>query len=42
MNLKTLQKILGHATFATTMNVYADVMPNTMVSEMQKVAGGLL
>ena len=35
MNPKTLQSILGHATFAMTMDLYGDVMENTRQEEMR-------
>lgn len=35
---KVLQTILGHNDLATTMDTYAHVMPDTKVSEMQKIA----
>ena len=34
---KVLQKILGHSTFAMTMDIYAHVLPNTKAEEMQKL-----
>lgn len=39
MQPKTLQMILGHNDFSTTMDIYAHVLPNTKTSEMQKIAG---
>ena len=35
MNPKTLQSILGHATFAMAMDLYGDVMENTRQEEMR-------
>lgn len=37
MNPKTLQEILGHADFSVTMNVYAHVLEETKVKEMNNV-----
>lgn len=37
MNPKTLQSILGHSDFSTTMNVYAHVMEDTKAAEMERV-----
>ena len=39
MEKKTLQTILGHSDFATTINTYVHVMPDTMASEMEKLSG---
>ena len=36
-NPKTLQEILGHSTFAMTMDLYAHVLPDTKVKEMGKM-----
>lgn len=41
MNMKTLQVILGHSSLSITMDVYADVMPDTKQEEMFRVAAGL-
>lgn len=41
MNPKTLQEILGHADISVTMNLYAHVMENTKITEMQLVKTGL-
>lgn len=41
MNMKTLQMILGHSSLSITMDVYADVMPDTKQEEMMRVAAGL-
>lgn len=41
MNMKTLQVILGHSSLSITMDVYADVMPDTKQEEMLRVAAGL-
>lgn len=41
MNMKSLQKIMGHATLAMTMDRYADALPDTLAAEMEKVAAGL-
>lgn len=38
MHPKTLQDILGHADFSTTMNTYAHSMESTRAEEMQKIA----
>lgn len=38
MNPKTLQTVLGHSTFAITMDMYADCMDDTVNNEMDKVA----
>ncbi len=35
---KVLQKILGHSTYAMTMDIYAHVLPDTKANEMQKLA----
>lgn len=37
MNYKTLQEILGHTDISVTMNIYAHVMQDTKITEMQKV-----
>ena len=37
MNPKTLQEILGHKDFSTTMSLYAHVMESTKATEMQKL-----
>ena len=37
MHPKTLQETLGHASFEMTMDVYAHVMPETMLNEMEMV-----
>lgn len=37
MHPKTLQAILGHSDFSTTMNIYAHAMENTKAAEMQRV-----
>lgn len=37
MNPKTLQSILGHSDFSTTMNIYAHVMESTKAAEMAAV-----
>ena len=37
MNPKTLQDILGHADFSTTMNTYAHSMESTRAAEMQRI-----
>jgi integrase len=36
----TLKEILGHASLAMTMDLYAHVMPNTKQEEMKKVRIG--
>lgn len=41
MKPKTLQDILGHADFGTTMNIYAHVMETTKEAEMQQVKLGI-
>ena len=41
MNPKTLQVILGHSTFAITMDLYVDVMKDTCREEMAMVAEAL-
>jgi integrase len=41
MNPKTLQRVLGHSTFAITMDTYCDVMDNTIDAEMELVARAL-
>ena len=41
MNPKTLQKVLGHSTFTTTMDLYADCMESTLDHEMDIVAQAL-
>lgn len=41
MNPKTLQEILGHKDISITMNLYAHVMPETKINEMQAVKVGL-
>lgn len=41
MNCKTLQTILGHSSLSTTMDVYADCLPNTRQEEMEKMEGAL-
>ena len=41
MNMKSLQKIMGHATLSMTMDRYADALPDTLATEMEKVAAGL-
>ncbi len=38
MNPKTLQSILGHASIKMTMDLYAHVMEDTKIEEMQKVS----
>ena len=38
MHPKTLQKVLGHSTFAITMDMYADCMDDTLNNEMDRVA----
>lgn len=39
MNPKTLQAILGHSDFSTTMDTYAHVLPDTKAIELEKIAG---
>lgn len=41
MSYKTLQTILGHSNYQTTMDIYADCMPNTKKSELEKAAACL-
>ena len=36
-NMKTLQRILGHASITMTMDLYCHVLPDTMQEEMQKI-----
>lgn len=38
MNPQTLKAILGHSKLATTMDLYAHVLPDTKAQEMQKIA----
>ena len=38
MNPQTLKAILGHSKLATTMDLYAHVLPDTKALEMQKIA----
>lgn len=38
MNPQTLKAILGHSKLATTMDLYAHVLPNTKALEIQKIA----
>ncbi|MFR7718717.1 MAG: site-specific integrase [Lachnospiraceae bacterium] len=38
MQMKTLQKILGHSTLAMTMDLYSHVLENTLEKEMQKLS----
>ena len=38
MQMKTLQKILGHSTLAMTMDKYSHVLENTLEKEMQKLS----
>lgn len=40
-DLKTLQTILGHSTFAITMDTYSHVLPDKKQEEMKRVMGGL-
>ena len=40
MNPRTLQEILGHASFSMTMDLYAHVMENTKAKEMSNVYTG--
>ena len=42
MQPKTLQEILGHTDIAMTMNLYAHVMEETKVSQMQAVNIGIV
>ena len=39
MQMKTLQKILGHSKITTTMDLYSHVLEDTMEQEMQKMVG---
>ena len=41
MQPKTLQKVLGHSTFQTTMDLYADCMDSTINDEMDMIAKAL-
>lgn len=41
MDPKALQAILGHSTFAMTMDLYCDVMEDTKRKEMQKILAAL-
>ena len=37
IDLKSMQCILGHATFAMTADLYSHVLPNTKLKEMEKL-----
>ena len=39
MEPQVLKVILGHAKLAITMDLYAHVLPDTKVKEMQKISG---
>jgi integrase len=41
MSAKTLQTILGHSSLSTTMDIYADCLPNTKREEMERMEGAL-
>lgn len=36
MNPKVVQKLMGHATYSTTIDIYTDVMKDKMDGELEK------
>ena len=42
MNIKVVQKIMGHNNYATTANIYTEVMPDKMNEEIELFNSKLL